>query len=553
MNITLPLSLILYPIAAFLVYFPSLNGGAIFDDLDILQNVEKFRWEWRYILIRFRPLTLISYALQKIWPGTMRSLHIVNICLHAINGLIVEQIARTIGFDVGLATLAGLLFVVHPFAANTTGYITGRASLISCGFGLFAAWLILAGWGWLSPLFLFLAVLGKEDAAGFVPLAILLALWISAWVLAIVLGAAAIAVALWARVRIRKWRIGNGDLPMSRIGLPVAHRPMPQAVTVLLETVKRLPLWFVGQGQSPYHGSGIPVPGLKSWLQSICILPLIAVTCAMAPIPMLFVLFGPWLVYLLCPVPDQLAEYRNYSKVAGFALILVSVFNEPWTYPALVWLTAFAYCGAATALYAYHWSDPLTMWQTALVHTSGDPSRAHQEVGAYYKLRGENSTAKIYFQEAIRLNPRLGPAINNLAWILWQENKQKEALITMQLCTERCAMYPLGWEEYGSMLDLLGRHQEAIAAYQLAIDIDPKMARSSNRLGLVAFQAKQLDTAAEWFDKALKVQPEHFEYIYNRAMVFKAQGAIAKAKEWFSRLPQPLPVTREMIHPNAVS
>ena len=41
----------------------------------------------------------------------------------------------------------------------------------------------------------------------------------------------------------------------------------------------------------------------------------------MIPVALILLFTGPWLVYLILPVPDQLAEYRNYSMVAGFALL----------------------------------------------------------------------------------------------------------------------------------------------------------------------------------------------------------------------------------------
>lgn len=44
MTLALPLSVLLFPVLAGLVYFPCLKGPKIFDDFDVMTVVEKFTW-----------------------------------------------------------------------------------------------------------------------------------------------------------------------------------------------------------------------------------------------------------------------------------------------------------------------------------------------------------------------------------------------------------------------------------------------------------------------------------------------------------------------------
>ncbi len=169
---TIPLELAVYAAAVFLCYLPALNGPAIFDDTQVLKELERFEWKKTYFKRdNYRILTLLSFALQKqAWPHSMRSLHLGNMAIHAVNGLLVKAIGSKLGMDDGLALFAGLLFVVHPFAVNSVGYITGRASLLSSTFGFAAVLAVLSGYPILALSALGLSFSAKEDGAGFIPL-----------------------------------------------------------------------------------------------------------------------------------------------------------------------------------------------------------------------------------------------------------------------------------------------------------------------------------------------------------------------------------------------
>src|SRR6185369_11120397 len=88
---------------------------------------------------------------------------------------------------------------------------------------------------------------------------------------------------------------------------------------------------------------------------------------AVIPLALLLIFTGPWLVYLVVPVPDQLAEYRNYSMVAGFALLASLV---PW----VLWAPLMAYFVGMSHSHAMAWTDQITFWKKALKTASGDKS-----------------------------------------------------------------------------------------------------------------------------------------------------------------------------------
>lgn len=542
MLIELQLSLLVYPFAAVLCYWPALNGAPIFDDLEVLKLVESYRFKWRYMRTRHRTLTLASYAIQKLWPATIRSLHVANALIHAINGMIVAQISNQLGNDETTSFLIGLLFTVHPFGVNTVSYLSGRASILSTMFGLFAVLALLtpgqSQWAFLT---LGLSLLCKEDGLGFTPLVLAIALYTEQYVFFSVLFGLASGFLVWQWPQLKRHRNGNGDAMMSSIGLPVSLPPFLHAYTVLIETIIRLPFWAFGMSQSPYHGSGVK-PSAARFLLALPIALGLGCALWLAPIPALILLLGPWLVYLVCQVPDQLAEYRNYSSLAGVVLILGLLFDGAWT-----WALVLGVFASWTAIQAYAWSDPIEMWAAATQQYSGDPSRAWGELGAHWKMKGDTFRAEKFLREAIRLNPRFGPSLNNLAWVLTDQGKAEEGLAFMRDCVEKCPDYALAWEDLGLMLKKSGQNQEAIPCFERAVKLEPRMERSLNHLGLAAFYEKRLDDAAAQFDRVLSLNPSHFEYVYNRAVVLKHQGQPEKALQEFQKLPRPFPVTPNMI------
>ncbi len=319
MRLPIPILWFLLPLLGILIYAPCLNGEPVFDDLDVLRTVKNFTWTWTW---RARPITTVSYALQGLWPNTLRSLHIGNILIHCACALIVEQIGLAIGMEPVDAALAAIVFTVHPFAVNTVGYITGRASLFSAFFGFAAVLVSMEGPSWMAIPFLVLSVLSKEDGVGYLPVIAVLA---HEWRPILALAALAILAAYRYRQRLSLMTRQQGDSMMAMIGLPVSYPLRQNAITVFTETILRLPLWFLSLAMSPYHGSGIAVPrGTRRCLALFLALfaAYIYIRMPLLRIPLICLGIGPWLVYVVCPVPDQLMEYRNYPAIAGFSLLL---------------------------------------------------------------------------------------------------------------------------------------------------------------------------------------------------------------------------------------
>lgn len=277
----------------------------------------------------------------------------------------------------------------------------------------------------------------------------------------------------------------------------------------------------------------------------------------MAVVAIVLILCGPWLVYLACPVPDQIVEYRVYSMAAGLALILGSIVERG---PSWVWLFLILGFASLSAIRASAYSSVIRFWTEASAHSSGDASRAFQELGAWTKANAKDlvdlGASEKYLREAIRLNPKLGPALNNLAWVLiqrtWVKNGGKEVdpegVSLLEWCTECCPKYPIAWQDLGAVYEKMGRTADAGHCYLKAIEMDPSMEMSLNRLGLMAFQAGRKMEARDYFGKVSALNPSHWEYTYNHAVAMLHTGKRDEGQKKLRGItPQPFPLTPNML------
>jgi hypothetical protein len=98
---------------------------------------------WGYVPDELRPFPAASYVIAS-WFGAAapQPNHILNIALHAFNGLLVMWIAE---FGAGLslvpAAAAGLIFVVLPIQAESVAWVTGRVDSLPALF-YFASFLL---------------------------------------------------------------------------------------------------------------------------------------------------------------------------------------------------------------------------------------------------------------------------------------------------------------------------------------------------------------------------------------------------------------------------
>jgi tetratricopeptide (TPR) repeat protein len=189
--------------AGALCFTSSLTGGFVYDDLVIVCDNPRIRsladpqiWtrDWwqpvtpdqqvqqRHRDRLYRPLTLwtiaANYAVGELQPF---GYHLVNLALHVAVCVLVWRLAQRLFQDQALATIAALIFAVHPVHAEAVAGIVGRAEILAALFmllGLLALAPTAGAPGWkriaLAGAAFTAALFSKETAICYWPVALVL-------------------------------------------------------------------------------------------------------------------------------------------------------------------------------------------------------------------------------------------------------------------------------------------------------------------------------------------------------------------------------------------
>src|SRR5262245_40027138 len=178
-------------VAACALYAPAIDDYFVQDDFGVVslfsqRSLGYFgRWFvtpwtediWGYVPDELRPFPAASYVVTS-WFGAARpeSNHILNIALHAFNGLLVLWIAESAaGLSLLAAAAAGLIFVVLPIQGESVAWVTGRVDSLPTLF-YFASFLLYVrpdpNYFW-SVILFFVALFSKQNTITMVPALVL--------------------------------------------------------------------------------------------------------------------------------------------------------------------------------------------------------------------------------------------------------------------------------------------------------------------------------------------------------------------------------------------
>lgn len=163
--------------AALVVYARALNGGFIWDDPLVLQQLRAIR-SLRDLFVLppaiprfyFRPLVFVSYLFDRALGGeTPFWFHASVLFFHAVNIALVFLLGRRLFPDHRLiATSGAFLFAVFPTHVESVAWMAGRSDVLACTFMLLTLLLFLekqrTASAWIGALMMLLAASSKELA-----------------------------------------------------------------------------------------------------------------------------------------------------------------------------------------------------------------------------------------------------------------------------------------------------------------------------------------------------------------------------------------------------
>jgi hypothetical protein len=153
-------------LAAVVPYASNVNDYFIQDDFGVVWLLSQKPWSsfwgwfastwmdyiWQYTPDEIRPFPALTYQIAALGGANSPVLnHVMNLALHAANGLLVFAIAQVVaGLGLAAATFAALVFVVMPIQSESVVWVTGRVDSMPAFFYM-AAFLLYAKWRQREP------------------------------------------------------------------------------------------------------------------------------------------------------------------------------------------------------------------------------------------------------------------------------------------------------------------------------------------------------------------------------------------------------------------
>jgi tetratricopeptide (TPR) repeat protein len=191
-----------------------------------------------------------------------------------------------------------------------------------------------------------------------------------------------------------------------------------------------------------------------------------------------------------------------------------------------------------------------TMFRNAVAVTKNNPT-AHLNLGAALESKGEAVEALAEYQEALRLDPQMFEAANDIGKLLFEQGRPAEALdyclTAVRLKPDRATLH----NNLGLTLEALGRFDEARAQFAEAARLDETYAVPRFQTGRTLLkQGRDAEALPELF-AALQIEPDNLQFLLFTAHVLASdenpQGrngeqavAVANKASQLAGSPQPV-------------
>jgi tetratricopeptide (TPR) repeat protein len=545
--------------AALLAYAPSLWNGFVYDDryvvernplvqdLDFPGLLTTSYWGETVDAGLYRPLTLLSFGLNRALSESAAGFHLTNVLLHGAASVLALFAASTLGLSRKGSLAAGILFALHPAQSEAVISIVGRAEILAFAFTA-AAFLLFARRA--SPLLIgvlwLCALLSKESAAFALPLFFLhrrdtprfLAL------------AAALAVSLGLRVVV----LGGLGVAGRAIGFldnPLAHSSLLTrvlAAPVLLLHYARLVLW-PRTLSADYSFEQIPLPsgiGDPRVLMGAALLGGLLYLAtrhgkpARAACAFLVPLSGS--LHLLFPLGTIFAERLLYLPILGAALgFAVLIERASPRVSTSVLIALLTICTAPVWARIPDWRDNETLFRKT-VETSPFSARSHFLLGAELLERERFAEAAASFESGLAIYPVHFGARMSLGEALLAAGDASGAADAFGQALERepgsenarraakDALVRSGLERART-----GDFPAARTRIERALALDPRDSSVWNYLGLVSEQEGRIEEARGHYERALREDPALVEAVVNLASLSMNTGDLAAAEDLYRR------------------
>jgi len=449
-----------------------------------------------------RPLTFFSFHLNYLANGASPwGFHMVNLFLHAGNSVLVLLIARTLVSPLR-ASLAAVLFAVHPLQTQAVNYVFERATLLAALFALLSLLLFLKErYGWAAAAF-GISLLAKEETIA-LPCFLLIycaiqngkrAGWRS---IAIMAGIAGLAT---TRLFYVLHLTPGAQLGLNTKGVS----PFAYALTQCRVIWVYLRLFLFPAGLNLQHdmrlstGLWAPPETLVGLFSLLLVLAVLGWLTWRHNVPALWVM-GFFIVLApsssIVPVSDLIFEHRTYFPLA-FLFLAIAVLLQPLPARLLVVTSVLLVplLLAATIARNRVWHDELSLW-TDVVEKSPHKALGYFHLGQAYAASNPDRARELY-EQGLKLEPDSPVGHTNLGLVFMSQGNLDAALQHLQTAL----MFredPLARNNLGVVELRLGQVEEGIRSFRRALQSDPcRFDARFNLIHALAYLEKQNEAEA---------------------------------------------------------
>lgn len=477
----------------------------------------------------YRPLTIWTLAWNN-WVNTQLGLpgphpvvyRVTSVLLHAGVCVLVFVFARRLGGGIHAGLWAGLLFAVLPIHTEAVACAVNRSEMLALGFGL--GFLILfQSCRLLAALCLFGALLSKESAILFVPVAVWYLLTVqkkserfSFWYGVYI----AVLLVWWT---LRTSAIGDGLQAVVFLDNPLVVTSVgDRLLTALRIQWHYLFLQVVPMDlSSDYSYAQIPIVqsvwNLNIWLFAGVLIGGGWIAYRMRKThPLIPFLYGAYVILfgltsnLFFPIGTIMGERLAYAPSLALCILGgwgVTHFSENkmwWLGGTLVVI----YAGVAIHRLSV-WQEPATFYP-AQVAFAPNSAKAHYAVAhEVYQPAGELDRAIQHYERAVEIFPKYPDAWNNLGVAKKDRGNIAEAIAAYEQALIWHDKYVPARVNLGQAFQNLGAFGKAQEVYVQALEIDSTHAIAGNNLAILYAQAGQIEMARLLFERVLRHHPDY--------------------------------------------
>jgi len=582
---------VLVLVVAFVTFLPCLRAGFVYDDRENVVENHAYRGlggaqlEWMFTTFHmghYQPLSWISLGLDYlIWGLNPLGYHLTNVLLHAVNSVLVMLLAARLlrqnpaskvsrGVVAG-ATLAALVFAVHPLRVESVAWVTERRDVLSSFFLLSCVLAYLRAhqnppdasrrrWQF-AVLGLYALSLLSRAMGATLPIILLLLDWYPLRRFGHrpasprTEGSRAVLLE-----KIPFFALAAGAAVLA----PIAQREVGATISLtdhgfverLAQACYGLVFYVVHSvapiGLSPIYVLDLP---LNPWRAKYV---LSALGLASVLMGWLVIRRGrPWLcaalsayVILLLPVlgffqsgRQEVADRYSYLPSIVWSIVIGAGLARLWedrarrtsaTIAAGAAILAVAGLATLTARQCKVWQSDLALWRHAVQRGEAN-FISRYSLGCVLAQGGDEQAAIEQFQAALVLNPAHVKSLYNLGNALSVTDRREEAVETYRRAIEIEPANGRVCYELGRVLGELGRSDKAAAAYREAIRLLPDDPRPRVNLGIILASWGEAERAMALYREAIAVRPDQKDAHYNLGNSLAGLGRFQEAESEYRR------------------